>query len=114
MAQRFNWNNLESATVAQLLDSHSPDSHGFGETYRELITRLEAEAPHEVVLDFSSVHSISSSGLRRLLKLKEKVASGGGSLTLSNVGDRVHEVFSLARLARYFGLQQNSKLRRTG
>jgi anti-anti-sigma factor len=112
MAQRFNWNNLESDTVAQLVAGHSLDGHVFGETYRELIDQVELESPNEVVLDFSSVRSMSSSGLRRLLKLKERVRVKGGEVTLLNVGDHLHQVFVLAGLARYFGLHPGPKSRR--
>jgi anti-anti-sigma factor len=73
---------------------------------------VETETPRELVLDFSAVNSVSSVGLQRLLKLKEKVATRGGSLRLCNVADHVHEVFVLARLARYFGLPHEPRLRR--
>ena len=112
MSQPFDGNNLERGTVVQRLESHCLDGHELSETYRKLIDRVEFESPREVVLDFSSVRSISSAGLRRLLKLKERIASQGGALTLRNVGDHLHQVFALARLARYFGLHPDPRSRR--
>lgn len=112
MAQQIEWNNLPGGTVAQLLGHGDLGVHACRDAYQELIDRIEAETPGEVVLDFSAVNSVSSMGLQRLLKLKEKVASRGGSLRLCNVADHVHEVFVLARLARYFGLHHQPKLRR--
>ncbi len=47
-----------------------------------------------LIIDFSKVEYISSSGLRVLLKAQKK-KSGNGSMTLTHVNECVMEVFNL-------------------
>jgi anti-anti-sigma factor len=92
--------------VIQLVEGQLFESHALEETYRELLGLVEGQARNRLVLDFSSVRSISATGLGRLLALKKKVKTQGGDLVLRNVGCQVYEVFAATKLAGYFGLQQ--------
>ena len=48
-----------------------------------------------LILDFSMLNYVSSSGLRVLLSLQKKMTAQGGALTLTNVPTEVMEIFEL-------------------
>lgn len=60
----------------------------------------------EVVVDFSSVDFIDSSGVGALVSVHKRVAPHGGALTLQNPGPAVTSVIELLRLHRVFHLKQ--------
>jgi len=54
--------------------------------------------PRRLVLDLSNVAYASSDGLSLLLRLHRVMRSAGGSLTVRNPPDLVHEVLEVTRL----------------
>jgi anti-anti-sigma factor len=58
--------------------------------------------PAHLVVDFSGVTFIDSSGLAVLLRALQKVQDYGGKLTLSGVTDNVRPIFEMARLDQIF------------
>ncbi len=71
----------------------------------------DAWKPHlqKVVLDFTGVSFIDSSGVGALLSVQKKVAGGPQSLTLVNAGKNVVEVIELLRLHRIFNLNPETE-----
>ena len=67
----------------------------------ELMAELDAEYT-EVVLDFTDVSFIASSGLRVLLKLGQKASKKGVVMQLHNLNDVVAEVMKISGFDRIF------------
>jgi len=67
----------------------------------ELMAELDAEYT-EVVLDFTDVSFIASSGLRVLLKLGQKASKKGVVMQLHNLNDVVSEVMKISGFDRIF------------
>ena len=53
------------------------------------------DAVQEVIMDFSKIDYISSSGLRLLLTTQEALEDHGGSMKLIHVSDYIVEIFDL-------------------
>ena len=70
----------------------------------ELMAELDAEYT-EVVLDFTDVSFIASSGLRVLLKLGQKASKKGVVMQLHNLNDVVSEVMRISGFDRIFKIQ---------
>ena len=58
--------------------------------------------PPNVVVDFSGVRFIDSSGLAVLIRAMQDVKEYGGKLTLSGINDNVLPIFEMARLDQVF------------
>ena len=50
---------------------------------------------NNIIMDFSHVEYISSSGLRVLLKIQKKIASTNGEMKITNVNNSIKEVFEV-------------------
>jgi anti-sigma B factor antagonist len=61
-----------------------------------------AKRPEHVVVDFSGVTFIDSSGLAVLIKAMQDVKEYGGKLTLARINDNVRSIFEIARLDQVF------------
>jgi anti-anti-sigma factor len=58
--------------------------------------------PKHLVVDFSGVTFIDSSGLAVLIRAMQNVKEYGGKLTLSGVSEDVRPIFEMARLDQLF------------
>jgi anti-anti-sigma factor len=99
MDQQIQHNDIDGSTVVLL-----PETHILEEMYGELLAVVESQSRDQVVLDLSSMRSISAAGLGRLLALKRQLRARGAKLILRNVGEQVYQAFVVTRLARYFGI----------
>ena len=66
-----------------------------------LAVHAEAQRP-ALLLDFSAVEYIDSSGLATLVEYVQKSTPHGGKLALGGVSERVKTVFDLVRLGEIF------------
>ena len=64
------------------------------------------EGIKKLVLDFTKVEYISSSGLRVLLSLHKSMTAAGGELIISKPADMVVEVFEVTGFADILNIQQ--------
>ena len=77
------------------------------ETSPQLRTFLRAKASQKtpkLLLDFSAVNYIDSSGLATLIEYYQSVQGGGGKLALAALSPRVKNVFEIVRLEQIFAL----------
>lgn len=58
----------------------------------------------DIVLDFSGLTFIDSSGVSELLRIRDAVAEGGGSLVIVEPVPAVHRVLEITGLLSMFGL----------
>jgi anti-anti-sigma factor len=65
-----------------------------------LTALLAGPGPHQLLLDFGNVHSLSSLMLSKLLALNRATESGHGRLTLCNLRPAIREIFDITRLSQ--------------
>lgn len=92
----LNRNNIYLIHVAGRLDA------SFSSQLEDEIDRL-LEKTKKIILDFSEVSYLSSSGLRVLLSIKKETEEQGG-LVLVNLIDIVRKIIEVAELDDYFYL----------
>jgi len=92
----LNRNNIYLVKVEGRLDASSSSQ------LEDEIDRL-LEKTKKIILDFSDVSYLSSSGLRVLLSIK-KQTEGQGGLVLMNLIDIVKKIIEIAELDDYFHL----------
>ncbi|MEY2555195.1 MAG: anti-sigma factor antagonist [Verrucomicrobiota bacterium] len=66
------------------------------------LASMIAKRPGHVVVDFSGVTFIDSSGLAVLIKAMQDVKEYGGKLTLAGINNDVRSIFEIARLDQVF------------
>jgi anti-sigma B factor antagonist len=79
------------------------DTASAGTVEKELMTLLDADAS-KLLLNFSAVPFIASSGLRVLLKVGQALKARGGALHICCINDTVREVFEISGFDRIFNL----------
>jgi len=68
----------------------------------EKLMTLTREASHKIVIDFSQLDFISSSGLRVLLTAAKQSKRVSGRIVLSGLKDHVRQVFDVAGFTMLF------------
>lgn len=71
---------------------------------REHLKSKTSEKCSKLLLDFSDVSYIDSSGLATLIEYFQAAQSFGGKLAISNLSPRVRNVFEIVRLEQIFSL----------
>jgi anti-sigma B factor antagonist len=66
------------------------------------LAAMVAAHPARVVIDFSGVTFIDSSGLAVLVKTMQDMEEYGGILTLAGISKDVRSIFEMARLDQFF------------
>ncbi len=88
-----------TATVVALAGEvdlhHTPDVH------RALVDACQ-EQPKKLVVNLKSVTYLDSSGIGTLVEVFRRVNGYGGKLVLCGLNERVHSVFEITKLDRFF------------
>jgi len=92
----LNRNNIHLVRVEGRLDA------SFSSQLEDEIDRL-LEKTRKIIVDFSGVTYLSSSGLRVLLSVKKETDNAGG-LVLINLVDIVKKIIEVAELEDFFSL----------
>jgi len=74
---------------------HTPDVH------KALVSACE-EKPKRLVVNLESVSYLDSSGIGTLVEVFRRVNGYGGVLVLCGLNDRVHSVFEITKLDKFF------------
>jgi anti-sigma B factor antagonist len=77
------------------------DTASAGPVEAELMKLLDAD-PSRLLLNFTAVPFIASSGLRVLLKVGQGLKARGGTLHICCINDTVREVFEISGFDRIF------------
>jgi len=80
-------------------------SNSLRDAVRDLVRRGEKK----MVLDFSSVIYIDSTGIGELVSAYTTIRNRGGTLKLSNVGDRAHHLLRITKLVSIFEIFQEEQ-----
>lgn len=83
-------------------------------TVREVAEQLAAvlppdDSPIRLILDFSSVDSLASSLLGKLVVLQRRVEKAGGTLRLCEMSTNVRAVFRTSNLDRLFAIDRDRR-----
>lgn len=73
-----------------------------GAMLHERLHALKAEGKRNVVADLHGVRFMNSSGLGMLIGALTTMRNAGGDLRLARVGDRVHSLLMITKLAAVF------------
>lgn len=101
-------NEIHGITMVHLLDDRLVERNGIEDVGQALCQLIESEGRRKLVVNFSSVKSISSAGfLGQLVVLHKKVKAHGGTLTFCCIRPEVHGVFTVTKLNRLFDIREN-------
>lgn len=81
------------------------DLHVLPRLERALASMIKKRPP-SLIIDLSGVRFIDSSGLAALIRAMQDVQNYGGKLTLSGINASVRPIFEMARLDRFFVIDQ--------
>ena len=82
------------------------DLHVLPRLERALASMIKKQPP-SLIIDLSGVRFIDSSGLAALIRAMQDVQDYGGKLTLSGINNSVRPIFEMARLDRFFVIDQH-------
>ena len=77
------------------------DLHHTPEVHKALVTACQ-EQPKKLVINLESVSYLDSSGIGTLVEVFRRVNGFGGKLVLCGLNDRVHSVFEITKLDKFF------------
>lgn len=63
------------------------------------------KANHEIILDFTHLEYISSSGLRLLIGLRKESAAKGGKVVIEKMNDSIRNVFTMTGFYSLFEIK---------
>src|SRR3989304_5398881 len=87
------------ATVVAL--AGEVDLHHTPEVHKALVAACERK-PQMLVVNLGSVTYLDSSGIGTLVEVFRRVNGFGGKLVLCGLNDRVHSVFEITKLDKFF------------
>ena len=70
-----------------------------------MFDKIGEYADREIVLDFSNLDYISSSGLRLLIGLRKSCAAKGGKIIIKKLNDSIRNVFTMTGFYSLFEIQ---------
>ena len=76
------------------------DHHGARDALRELELAIDAALPKKLVLDFSGVTFMDSSGIALILRAQQRMSLLDGSLLVRNVPQQARRVLDAAGIGR--------------
>jgi anti-sigma B factor antagonist len=97
----LNTSETNGVSTVELVGNLDTASAGTAEA--ELMKLLDADAS-KLLLNFSAVPFIASSGLRVLLKVGQALKARGGTLHICCINDTVREVFEISGFDRIFNV----------
>lgn len=77
------------------------DLHQAPEVHRVLVSACE-QKPRKLVINLCDVSYMDSSGIGTLVEVFRRVNSYKGGLALCGLNDRVHSVFEITKLDKFF------------
>lgn len=83
------------------------DHHSAEEVRSKIDDRLDREAVGKLVLDFSDVSFMDSSGIGVVIGRYKKIAARKGSICIANVNNSVKRVFDLSGMFKIIKVYEN-------
>ena len=98
--------DIGSRRVEILYPLHEIDSYN-GEEMKTFIENTDGF--DAVIINFSRVNYLNSSGLRELIQLLKHLKSMGKSLFLTHLSDEIQKIFNSTNLHRLFNICKNEE-----
>ncbi|HSW44469.1 MAG TPA: STAS domain-containing protein [Phycisphaerae bacterium] len=89
----------DGATLVTLMGE--VDLHHTPEVHKALVAACR-EQPQKLVINLDAVTYLDSSGIGTLVEVFRRINGYGGKLVLCGLSDRVHSVFEITKLDRFF------------
>ena len=90
-----------------LLQFHGElDHHGAGAALRQLEYALDSALPLQLMLDFSGVTFMDSSGIAIVIRAQKRMVALGGTMQLCHVPPQAQKVFDAAGISRIVKIVQ--------
>ncbi|HEC69835.1 MAG TPA: anti-sigma factor antagonist [Candidatus Omnitrophica bacterium] len=74
---------------------------------RKAFDKIIREGQKKVIVDFSEISYIDSSGLATLIEMYQRLKKNGGRLRLCAMGEKVRSVFEITKLVKLFEIFPN-------
>ena len=81
------------------------DHHGARNALREVEIAIDAALPQSLILDFSGVTFMDSSGIALILRSQQRMRLMEGSVVLRNVPEQARRVLDAAGIGRLVSIQ---------
>ena len=82
------------------------DLHHTPEVHKALVAACQRE-PKRLVVNLEGVSYLDSSGIGTLVEVFRRVNGFGGKLALCGLSDRVHSVFEITKLDKFFKIYES-------
>lgn len=104
---RLEITEVGDVTIVRFKDEKIVDEAAIQEIGNELFKLVEQQRRHKLLLNFSQVDFLSSATLGKLITLDKKVKAAQGKLKLSNIKQKIYEVFAITRLNKLFDIKDD-------
>ena len=94
----------EGRTLSLLL-SGEVDHHGVRDALRRIEFAMDAALPKSLILDFSAVTFMDSSGIALILRSQQRMQLYGGHMLVRNVPPQARRVLDAAGVSRLVAIQ---------
>ncbi len=71
---------------------------------------IEQSTNPKLLIDFSNVEHLSSAALGTLITINNKIKNKGGQLRLSNIDEKIYEVFVITKLNKLFQIHPTAEM----
>lgn len=85
------------------------DHHGAKNVMQRMELALDAALPLKLILDFSGVSFMDSSGIAVVMRALKRMRAMGGSAAIKNVPPQAKKVFTAAGIFRIVPLEEGEK-----
>ncbi len=77
---------------------------------RKTFDRIIRDNEKRVLIDFSSVTYIDSSGLATLIEMLQRLHRAGGVLRICNLSEKIKNIFEITKLTKLFNIFETRQL----
>ena len=95
---RITFEDIGDVTAVKFTDKKILDEQVIQNIGDDLFKLVDELGRKKLLLDFVSVEFLSSAALGKLIRLHQRLASGGGKLILCGISKTIMEIFELTKL----------------
>ena len=107
--RRLEVEHIGDVTVVNFVDRKILDEQNIQIIGEQLFSLVDEEGLRKLLLNFGNVEYLSSAALGKLITLNKKLQAVGGRLILCNIDPRIHEVFEITKLDKFFNIQKEEQ-----
>ena len=96
--QRITFEDIGDVTVVRFIDKKILDEQNIQMIGDDLFKLVDELGRKKLLLVFDTVEFLSSAALGKLIRLHQRLATGGGKLVLCAISKTIMEIFELTKL----------------